>query len=126
MQAVGQALEPVAEPVEVPRGRGLGTGFHVVVGDQLSDRGHKHARDPFRRELRGWHELAHRLDLVAPILDADRPARGSGEDVDDATADRELAAVLAANGVQSTRRFADGSATAARHCKNTLMRESNG
>ncbi len=46
------------------------------------------------RTLREGGERADRLDLVAEELDADRLAAGRGEDVDDAAADGELAAVV--------------------------------
>ena len=46
------------------------------------------------RALREGREGAHRLDLVAEELDAQRLAAGRREDVDDAAAHRELAAVV--------------------------------
>ena len=46
------------------------------------------------RALREGRERAHRLDLVAEELDPERLAAGRREDVDDAAAHRELAAVV--------------------------------
>ncbi len=46
------------------------------------------------RALRERREGAHRFDLVAEELDAQRFAAGGREDVDDAAAHRELAAVV--------------------------------
>jgi hypothetical protein len=94
VQALPEPLEPVAEPVEVagrPRSRAFG---QLVVGDQLPHGRDLHADDGPGRQLRRRHELAERLDLVAPVLEADRATRGPGEDVEDAAADRELAAMF--------------------------------
>ncbi len=50
--------------------------------------------DRVQRALRERRERANRLDLVAEELDAQRLAAGRREDVDDAAAHRELAAVV--------------------------------
>jgi hypothetical protein len=47
-----------------------------------------------QRSLRERREGADRLDLVAEELDPQRVAAGGREDVDQASADRELAALL--------------------------------
>ena len=93
-QPVGDPLEPVAEPVGLQLRPASGERADRVVRDQLAHRRDEHARRLGGRELRRRRELAERLDLLAPVLEADRAARVAGEDVDDAAAHRELAAML--------------------------------
>ena len=52
------------------------------------------ALDLVQRALRERRERAHRLDLVAEELDSQRLAAGRREEVDQAAADREVAALL--------------------------------
>ena len=65
-----------------------------VVGDQLSDGRHVDRGDLLGGQLGGRDELAERLDLIAPELQSRGTPGGTGEDVDDAAPNGELAAVL--------------------------------
>ena len=93
-QPVGQALQLIGVAVRVQRGGLGGAPAQRLVRDQLAHGGHVDVHDLLRGELRRGNELAQRFDLVAPVLQANRTPRGAGEDVDDAAAHRELAAVL--------------------------------
>ena len=64
------------------------------VGDPLGRGIHDRVRDRVQRTLRERREHAHGLDLVAEELDAQRLPARRREDVDDAAADGELAALL--------------------------------
>ena len=93
-QSVGHARELVGEALRRLCGRSARTFAQGVVGDQLARRRHLGERHPLGGQLRRGHELADRLDLVAPVLHAHRAARRAGEDVDHAAPHGELAAVL--------------------------------
>ncbi len=64
------------------------------VGTPLGRRVQRRLRDRMESALREGREGAHRLDLVAEELDAQRLAPRGREDVDDAAAHGELAAVV--------------------------------
>ena len=66
------------------------------VGEPLGRRVDDGAVDRVERALGEGRERAHLLDLVAVELDAERLAAGGREDVDEAAADGELAALLGA------------------------------
>ena len=69
-------------------------GQLAVLGVEL---GRRRQLDPLglaQRALGEGREPAHRLDLVAEQLDPHRPLLGRRVDVEDAAADRELAALL--------------------------------
>ena len=94
MQTVRDPLQEVGEPVGLANRLGCGSCPDVAVRDQLPDRAHLHMGQSRGGELRRRGELAERLDLVAPVLEAHRPARDAREDVEHAAADGELATVL--------------------------------
>ncbi len=93
-QPVGQALQLIREPVGVLVRHLGGARAQGVVGDQLPDGRHVDERHLLGGELAGRGELAQRLDLVAPVLQADRPARRAREDIDHAAAHGELPAMF--------------------------------
>ena len=93
-QAVRHALQAVPEALRLQLRAAPGERADLVVRDQLADGRHEHARDLRRGELRGRCELAERLDLFAPVLQADRASRVAGEHVDHAAPHRELASML--------------------------------
>ena len=64
------------------------------VASALGRRVQRRLCDRMERALREGRERAHRLDLVAEELDAERLAAGRREDVDDAAPHRELAAIV--------------------------------
>ncbi len=68
------------------------------VGPAFGRRIERRLCDRVERALRERREGAHRLDLVAEELDPERLAAGRREDVDDAAAHGELAAVVHALG----------------------------
>ena len=95
LQSVGQPLQAVAEPVEVARGLVRGSARGSRSSGISSRTGC--TRTELTRSVDNCvdgDELAQRLDPVAEEVDANGPARGGGEDVEDAAADGELAAVL--------------------------------
>jgi hypothetical protein len=93
-ETVGDPLEAVAEAVEVLRRSALGASAEIRVGDQLAHRRDEDVGERRARELRRRHELADRLDAVAPVLEPDRSPGRAGEHVEDAASDGELASAL--------------------------------
>jgi hypothetical protein len=93
---VGRAAERRDEIVRDRRRRDAGEGRLGAVAAALGRRIDDGALDRMQRPLRERRVRAHRLDLVAEELDAERLAAGGREDVDDAAADRELAPLLGA------------------------------
>ena len=80
-----------ARPRPVVVGRACGsTSVALPLRGRVDDR----VLDRVERALRERREGAHLLDLVAEELDAERLAAGGREDVDDAAAHGELAALL--------------------------------
>ena len=84
---------------DMPRGQSLGLvrkrrldQVEPPLGGRVDDR----ALDLVQRALREGRERAHRLDLVAEELDSQRLAPGRREDVDQAAANGEVAALLGA------------------------------
>ena len=65
---------------------------HLIGRQQLATRVRLHAFHAVERPLTGHGERAHRLDLVAEELDADRVITCWREDVDQTAPDRDLAA----------------------------------
>ena len=65
-----------------------------MLGVELGGRRQLDPLGVAERALGEGREPAHRLDLVAEELDPHRPLLGRREDVEDAAADRELAALL--------------------------------
>ena len=116
-QVVEQRLEPVVEErqpvfdtrVLAPRAdclvkRVVGTGGAELdpvglaepgdrgfVKHHLGHRGKIDGRQLFGRALGGGVEPARAVQHIAPKIEADRPARAGGKDVDDAAADRVVA-----------------------------------
>ena len=76
------------------RGRGARPLAHRVVEDQLAHRPDVHGADRVVESCVRRRELADRVDLVAPVLQPDRPARVGREHVEHAAANRELPPVL--------------------------------
>ena len=74
--------------------RGHALDDEVAVEEQLARRRRHHARERRLGALARGIELAERLDLVAEQLDPHRPRALGREEVDDAAAHRELAALL--------------------------------
>ena len=72
----------------------LGAGPHLVGEQQLAARRRPQPAHRLQRALVGHREGPDLLDLVAPELHPQRVLLGRREDVDDAAADRELAALL--------------------------------
>ncbi len=71
-----------------------GATAYVLGEEQLAARRRPQPLDLLEGALVGDREGADLLDVVAPELHAERVLLGGREDVDDATADRELAALL--------------------------------
>src|SRR5207249_4154112 len=93
-EAFGEPAEPLGEAALVLRVQLLGSLPDLVARDQLPSGMHLDAGDRIGGELRGRCELPQGFDLVAEELGADGTSCRSGEDVDDAPANGELAPVL--------------------------------
>ena len=98
-----EVRRPVERRDEVVRDASRGQSLGPVrnrrldqVGTTLRGRVDDCALDVVQRSLRERRERAQRLDLVAEELDTQRVAAGRREDVDEAAANRELAALLGA------------------------------
>ncbi len=96
--------DEVGRPAERRDQVGRGRGGCAVIGQRglgqvcepLRRRVDHRAFDGVQRSLREGRVGAHRLDLVAEELDAQRLSAGRGEDVDDPPADSELPTLLGA------------------------------
>src|SRR5207253_977929 len=94
VESVRDPLQEVGEAIRMAPGLLGGSFADAVVWDQLADRPDLDLDQARGRELRRRGELADRLDLITPVLQADRAARYPREHVEHAPADGELATVL--------------------------------
>ena len=93
LRALGQVL-PHRRAPGPPRHQGRRGVAQRRRDDELATAVERHGAEVVRRPLVADRERGQPVHLVAPQVDADRHVGGGGEDVDDAAAHRELAAVL--------------------------------